>query len=143
VGARQLPFPTDSNVICLCANPVVNRDLAVANRFVRQLFSALKVTPGQPIQTKEYFVSYTSLDRRRTGEAQSHRILAELGVDPATFRHTAEDPNAQADHIFLLRHTLMNPWLLFADDDGRNTLDRYLAFLEERIRKLCQRDGEE
>jgi glutamate/tyrosine decarboxylase-like PLP-dependent enzyme len=143
IARLSIPFPTDSNVICLCANPAANRNLAVANRFVRQLFSTLKVTPDQPIQTKEYFVSYTSLDRRRTGERQSHRVLEELGIDPTTFCDTVEDPNGEADHVFLLRHTLMNPWLLFPDDDGTNTVDRYLTFLEELIRNLCPRDGEE
>ena len=110
---------------------------------MRRLFSTLKLTPGQPIQTKEYFVSYTSLDRRRTGERQLHRILEELGIDPATFRDTVEDSNGEADHIFLLRHTLMNPWLLFPDDNGTNTVDRYLTFLDELIRNFCQRDDEE
>ena len=134
----SIPFPTDSNVLCLCVNPAANHDLAVANRFVRQLFSALKVTPDQPIQTKAYFVSYTSLERKRLGEQQSRRILEGLNIDPTTFRDSVEDPTREADHIFLLRHTLMNPWLLFADDDGNNVLDRYLSFLEKLIRDLCR-----
>ena len=71
-------------------------------------------------------------------EQQSRRILEGLNIDPATFRDPVEDPAKESDHIFLLRHTLMNPWLLFADDDGNNVLDRYLSFLENLIRDLCR-----
>jgi len=44
----------------------------------------------------------------------------------------------RADSIAVDPHKLgYVPWLLFADDDGTNTLDRYLAFLEGRIRVLA------
>lgn len=36
------------------------------------------------------------------------------------------------DHIFLLRHTLMNPWLLAGPEDG-SYIDLYWEYLERVI----------
>ena len=43
-----------------------------------------------------------------------------------------EDDEREADHIFILRHTLMNPWL-FAGPGGRSYIDAYWSYLESVI----------
>ena len=65
---------------------------------------------------------------------QCARILGDLDIDPATFVAAPADPVRQADHLFLLRHTLMNPWLLQEDQDGETFVERYWRYLEELVR---------
>ena len=62
----------------------------------------------------------------------SHEAMNELSIDPATFRSLPEDPSQEADHIYLLRHTLMNPWLP-AVVDGKNYVELYWEFLGSQI----------
>jgi len=127
-----VPFETDTNVVCLGLNPAGNRSLAVMNRFSREVFGAMKVDPRQPVQVKSFIGSYTSLLKETTPREQAARILDELGIDPDTFRLLPDDPAREADHIFLLRHTLMNPWLLAAPG-GESYVDRYWTWLEQRV----------
>jgi hypothetical protein len=58
------------------------------------------------------------------------RILAMVGLDPASL-----DPDAGADHLVILRHTLMNPYLL-DHANGISYIDLYLDHLATRIRAL-------
>ena len=63
---------------------------------------------------------------------QAERILTSLGIDPATYTADVADPERDADHIYLLRHTLMNPWLLY-ESNGENYLDLYWKWLESQL----------
>ncbi len=87
-----IPFVTDSNLICLAINPVGNRSLAAMNRFSRSLFADMKVDPSQPVQTKEFIGSYTSLLHDNMPENQADRVLQELDLDPDTFKASVENP---------------------------------------------------
>jgi len=124
-----VPFSPDSNLVCLAFNPLGNRDIAVANRFVRALHQALSADPARPLQLGEYFGSVTTLKSEAMGEADSRRILVALGL-PADALAGASD--ADSDRLVILRHTLMNPFLL--DEHGDSPmLDGYFAFLERWI----------
>lgn len=126
------PMEPDSNLICLAINPVGNASLARMNRFTRAVFSHLRVDPTQPVQHREFIASSTSLLVDKLPAEHAATILGELGVDPETFQAHPQGED-EADHIFILRHTLMNPWLLF-EHEGSNTIDRYLEALEGLIR---------
>jgi tyrosine decarboxylase len=60
-------------------------------------------------------------------------VLDELGIDTGTFVEQVVDPAHQSDKLFLLRHTLMNPWPP-ERVAGENYIDRYVACLERVIR---------
>ena len=62
------------------------------------------------------------------GEAGMHRILYALGLEAAT------DGDAE-DHLVILRHTLMNPWLI-DERNGISYIDMYFRYLEQRIGAL-------
>ncbi len=126
-----VPFEPDSNLVCLALNPVGSRDLAAMNRFGRAVFSRMKVDPAQPVQMKTFIGSYTSLQHGNLPGGQADRILTDLGIDPSTFV-AIPTGEGQADHIFILRHTLMNPWLLDGPD-GRSYIDLYWEYLERVI----------
>jgi len=94
----------------------------------------------RPVQLGTFIGSYTSLEKEKLPGAQAHRILDALGLDPATFQLLAEDPERDADHIFLLRHTLMNPWLLAGPGD-QNYVDLYWSFIEDVVNRVLGEDG--
>ena len=81
--------------------------------------------PGAPLQDRSFFGSVTTLRPQALGEAGMRRILDELGLDAAT------DGDAE-DHLVILRHTLMNPWLI-DDRNGISYIDMYFQYLEQRI----------
>jgi len=121
-----VPFQPDSNLVCLALNPVGNRDVAHANAFVRALHEDLRCDPHRPLQVKEFFGSMTTLRPEALGQADLHRIAARLQLDPATF-------DADADRLVILRHTLMNPYLIDRENDI-SYIDRYFDYLAARVR---------
>jgi hypothetical protein len=123
-----VPFAPDSNLVCLALNPCGNTSVAAANAFVRTLHDELRCDPRQPLQTKEFFGSVTSLRPDMLGPAQTTRIAGALGLDPASF--VADD-----DRLLILRHTLMNPFLI-DHENGISYIDRYFDFLARRVRSL-------
>lgn len=134
VATLTVPFEPDSNLICLAVNPLGNRSLARMNAFGRKLYEQLRVDAARPLQIREFFGSSTVVSLRALGQEQAKRVLNELGVDPATLREDPEEPELEAEGIFLLRHTLMNPWLIDEVNDI-NYVDRYCAYLESLVRE--------
>lgn len=132
-GVRALvPFAPDSNLVCLALNPAGNTSVARANAFVRGLYEALRCDPQHPLQLKEFFGSMTTLRPRHLGTDEMARILAALELDAATLD---ADADAGEDHLVILRHTLMNPFLI-DETNGISYIDRYFDFLGERMRTL-------
>ncbi|WP_447736193.1 pyridoxal phosphate-dependent decarboxylase family protein [Rhodanobacter soli] len=123
-----VPFAPDSNLVCLALNPHGNASVATANAFVRALHDELRCDPHQPLQTKEFFGSVTSLRPDMLGPAQTARIFATLGLDAATL-------GPDEDRLLILRHTLMNPYLI-DHENGISYIDRYFDFLGRRMRAL-------
>ncbi|HLZ97949.1 MAG TPA: hypothetical protein VKP66_08345, partial [Steroidobacteraceae bacterium] len=88
--------------------------------------------PRRPVPLREFFSSHTRVARDMLGAEDLSRVLTTLGIESATFTTAVEDRKTQADSLFLLRHVLMNPWLL-ESVEGKNPLDRYLEYLERLI----------
>jgi glutamate/tyrosine decarboxylase-like PLP-dependent enzyme len=128
-----VPFPPDSNLVCLALNPLGNRDVARANGFVRRLHDELRCDPSQPLQLKEYFGSITSLRPEALGEAEMQRVLDALGLDPGSIGGDGDD------RLMILRHTLMNPYLIDREN-GISYIDGYFDFLARRMRALLIAD---
>ncbi len=135
-----IPFEPDCNLLAIVANPVGNRDLSVANRFMRGVFEEMSVRVEVPLQAREFFGSYTSMTREGLGDAESARLLGALGLDPTSLVDEVNDSGRTADHLFVLRHTLMNPWLESVPaSDGVTYVQRYLNYLETLLlRQLAQ-----
>lgn len=124
----RVPFEPDSNLVCLAFNPHGNATVAGANAFVRRLYEELRTDPGHPLQLKEFFGSITSLRPELVGATQTASILGELGLDPASF-------GADADRLLILRHTLMNPYLIDRENDI-SYIELYFDFLARSIAAL-------
>lgn len=125
-----VPFAPDSNLVCLALNPRGNRSITAANAFVRELHDTLRCDPQQPLQTKEFFGSVTTLRPDMLGHAQTTRIFQALGLDASSL-----DPDE--DRLMILRHTLMNPYLI-DHENGISYIDRYFEFLGRRMRAMHQ-----
>jgi hypothetical protein len=138
-----VPFEPDSNLVCLMMNPVGNDALAVMNRFGRRVFEAMRVDPDQPLQIKEFIGSQTAIAKESLPAPMSDRILRGVGVDPATYCRVPHDPEREASSIFVLRHTLMSPWLrapIVAEGEGsKNYIDLYWEYLERLIGRALAR----
>ncbi|MDH5822243.1 pyridoxal-dependent decarboxylase [Luteimonas sp. RD2P54] len=132
VARVAVPFVPDSNLVCLAINPAGNTGLSAANAFVRRIHDELRCDPRQPLQLKQFFGSSTTLRPEAVGETEMRRILASIGIDPATL-----DPDGghDDDRLVILRHTLMNPYLI-DHTNGRSYIDLYLQHLGARIRSL-------
>lgn len=133
VAHVAVPFAPDSNLVCVAINPAGNRDLARANAFVRRLHDELRADPSQPLQLKQFFGSMTTLRPEALGMPEMHRILHRLDLDPATMLDDGD--NADDDRLVILRHTLMNPYLI-DHENGISYIDLYLAHLGGRVRAL-------
>ena len=135
-----VPFEPDSNLICIALNPVGNDSLAVLNRFSRGVFQKMKVEPDRPVQLFGFIGSYTSLTCDTLPRSEARRILSALGVDPTTWVLVPEDHARESDHLFLLRHTLMNPFLL-EGPGGESYVDLYWDFLERSVDEVLSEMG--
>lgn len=134
VARLVVPFEPDTNLLCFAVNPAGNHSLARMNAFGHRLYAHMSVDPTQPVQVRDFFSSHTAVHRDMICEADIERVLGELGVDADTFVAKVADPAQQSDKLFLLRHTLMNPWLL-ERVDGQNYIDRYCVYLEDIVRR--------
>lgn len=130
VARACVPFAPDSNLVCLALNPAGNRDVAAANAFVGRLHDALRCDPQRPLQLKEFFGSVTTLKPDVLGPIDLRRIADELGLDAGSFRL-----DGSADRLLILRHTLMNPYLI-DHENGISYIDRYFDYLAALVRAL-------
>ncbi|HEX3125533.1 MAG TPA: pyridoxal-dependent decarboxylase [Rhodanobacteraceae bacterium] len=133
-----MPVEPDTNLVCIAVNPAGNNSLARMNRFGRALFRHFALDPANP-QACEFIGSHTSLLRKNLSPIAARKLARRLGFDPNSFVAAVHDPNDEADHVFLLRHTLMNPWLS-DDSEGDGFVDRYCEFLERSIAQTLETD---
>jgi glutamate/tyrosine decarboxylase-like PLP-dependent enzyme len=129
----DIPFEPDCNLVCLTFNPVDNRSAAGLNRFVQSIYDEMRVDASRPIQVRSFFASSTSLQAADLSPEHLAQLAQRLGLDENTLREAPDQPRSEASSLLLIRNTLMNPWLGF-EENGRNYIDMYLDFLEERIR---------
>lgn len=125
-----MPFEPDSNLICLAINPVGNRSLLAANAFGRRLFEAFKVGGDERDHFHAFFGSCTTVALTHLGSEQ-RRLFESLGLDTGA-------PDDEG--LFLLRHTLMNPWLQASPKAGvPSYLEAYCQHLTQLIHRVLGR----
>jgi glutamate/tyrosine decarboxylase-like PLP-dependent enzyme len=132
-----MPFEPDTNLVCLAVNPEGNRSLGRMNAFGRRIYASLSAGENVDIRGREFFGSHTLMRRSALSDGIAERLIEDLGLDAATFVDDPDDSGEQADSLFLLRHTLMNPWLA-GRDEGMNYLDRYCCHLAQLVRRALE-----
>ena len=93
---------------------------------MQRLHDELRSDPGQPLQLKQFFASTTTLRPDVLGPTEMQRILTSLQLDLATLAAHGDD--AGNDRLLILRHTLMNPYLI-DHENGISYIDRYFEHL--------------
>lgn len=117
-----LPFMPDSNLVGLALNPVGNSTVEGANAFVRRLYDQLRADPHAPLQMREFFGSTTTVQLDALRPETLQRVLGALHLEPGV----------TGARLLILRHTLMNPFLLDAEN-AVNYIDRYFEFLSRCV----------
>jgi glutamate/tyrosine decarboxylase-like PLP-dependent enzyme len=137
LATAVVPFEPDCNLVCLAINPRGNRNVARMNRFMRGLHDALRTDPEQPLQRGEYFGSMTTLRADAMGGDDTARVLAALGLAPDAL----VDGDEARNRVVVLRHTLMNPFLLDAGGAGGGYLRGYFDHLERLVGTALAQDA--
>ena len=106
------------------------------NRFNEQFYQHIKTDLDLAIQRNEFFGSSTRLYTGKLTEAAYSQLCDRLQLEPGQLLHPSQPvEQATADSLFLIRHTLMNPWL--TDSSNGNTyLDMYCEFIERTLLAL-------
>ncbi|MFT6397841.1 MAG: glutamate/tyrosine decarboxylase-like PLP-dependent enzyme [Bradymonadia bacterium] len=131
VARLEVPIEPDCNVVCLIVNPEGNTSTSVMNTFMRELVEGMRLRPGRSARDLEFMGSFTSIPGDRMLSDDGLRVLTKLGIE--------QESVPAAGSVFVLRHTLMNPWLLNA---ASRPLSRYVEFLERRILELLEDPSE-
>lgn len=132
----SIPVEPDTNLICLVLRPAGITSVRAANDLTRAVYRHLSVDSTLPVQTRQFIGSHTSVRRSSLAAESAARLAGAVGVDPATFVTDISDPQVEDDHIFLIRHTLMNPWLGLVQD-GKSYIDHYCSYLRSLIEREC------
>jgi hypothetical protein len=123
-----IPFEPDCNLVCLAFNPRGNRSLKAANDFGHRLFETIDVQPDRPVQLRDFFGSSTRIALDHLGYEELERIAGKLDLDLA---------RPDDDGLFVLRHTLMNPWLQTSPGPGEPSyVEAYCHFLARQTKAL-------
>lgn len=123
-----VPFEPDSNLVTLAMNPAGNRDLAAANRFMRALHQRLRVDGRSATPPPAFIGSITTLRPDALGAAAMAEVFDRIGIDA----RAAADAEGR---LFILRHTLMNPYLV-DDENSISYIERYFDHLSQEIAAL-------
>lgn len=132
-----VPFLPDSNLVCLAINPRGNTSLLRMNRFMRGLHALLSADPTRTLQQGEYFGSITTLRRDAMGEEDTRRVMQAIDLP----LEAMVEGDESLDRLVVLRHTLMNPFLL-DEGNGSSYLAGYFGFLERLVlRAIAEPDA--
>ncbi|MCO7224271.1 pyridoxal-dependent decarboxylase [Pleionea sp. CnH1-48] len=127
-----LPYTPDTNLLCIAINPVGNRSVTAMNDFGQDIYQHLKVHKDKAPKNQQFIGSNTYLLRSNISDQHAHYLCDLLGLDDQGFVQYVEDENTQSDKIFLLRHTIMNPWLT-DQTNGDDYITKYCQYLEQLI----------
>jgi glutamate/tyrosine decarboxylase-like PLP-dependent enzyme len=125
-----VPFPPDSNIVCLALNPAGNSSIDEMNRFIRGLQDEMRIDPDAPLQMREFFGSTTTLKPAQLGAQAAASLFAKLRL--------TQQARGVDDRLHILRHTLMNPFLI-DEENGVNYIDLYFEFLARRLAQHLRR----
>ncbi len=121
IASLTVPFEPDTNLICVAVNPKGNDSLRAMNAFIREIYEQISVEPDAPRQDREFYVSRTRVNLGHLANDARDRLLGTLGIK-----------EVDDEFLFLLRHTLMNPWL--SGKSGEMLLNQYCAHLDRLVR---------
>ena len=129
-----LPYTPDTNLICIAINPIGNSSITAMNDFSSSIYQNLKIQKDVAPKNQRFIGSNTYLLRSNVSDELATNLCGLLEIEQKNFVSRVEDETVQSDKIFLLRHTIMNPWLT-DNTNGDDYITMYCDYLEELILK--------
>ncbi|NVK21770.1 MAG: pyridoxal-dependent decarboxylase [Kangiellaceae bacterium] len=129
-----LPYTPDTNLICIAINPIGNRSITYMNEFSNGLYNHLKIQKGIAPKNQRFIGSNTYLLRSNVSDKHASQLCEMLNLDATNFVKHIHNDATESDKVFLLRHTIMNPWLTDTSN-GDDYITMYCDYLESLILK--------
>lgn len=118
-----IPIEPDTNLICLAVKPKHHTCTSDINVLLNRVYEKLNIDIHQPLQVKSFFASSTKIFWSHLSENALTELSNRIGL-------AIDTDNKTEDHLFVLRHTIMNPWIATGEV---NYIDKYLEYLDELV----------
>jgi glutamate/tyrosine decarboxylase-like PLP-dependent enzyme len=120
------PGPPDTNIVCFLVKEKGSTSLERMNELNRWIYEHFTIesehSEGEYSYSQPFFLSHTVLQQA----SYSHRSVAEV------FERLEIDPSDYREHgLFVLRATLMNPYIVLAEETGRSGRPHLAQFTEK------------
>jgi glutamate/tyrosine decarboxylase-like PLP-dependent enzyme len=124
------PEPPDTNIVCFLVKEKGSTSLTRMNALNQWIYEHFTIesehSPGEYSYSQPFFLSHTILRHPGYSQRSVTEVLERLEIDPSDYRERG---------LFVLRATLMNPYIVLAEETGR----RGRPYLAEFIEKLAAR----
>ena len=128
-----MPEPPDTNIVCFLVKQKGSTSLARMNDLNQWIYEHFTIesehSEGEYSYSQPFFLSHTVLQYPSYSQRSVAEALQRLEIDPSDYRDLG---------LFVLRATMMNPYIVLAEETGR--LGR--PYLAQFIEKLAARAEE-
>ena len=122
--------PPDTNIVCFVVKEKGSTSLSRQNALNQWIYEHFTIEsehgPGEYSYSQPFFLSHTIIQYPAYSQRSMTEPLERLGIDSADYREKG---------LFVLRATLMNPYIVLAEETGR----RGRAYLAQFMEKLSAR----
>jgi len=121
------PEPPDTNIVCFLVKEKGSTSLARMNELNQWIYEHFTIesehSEGEYSYSQPFFLSHTVLEHSSYSQRSMAESLARLEIDPSDYPERG---------LFVLRATLMNPYIVLAEETGRGGRP-YLAQFTEKL----------
>ena len=125
--------PPDTNVVCFMVRERVSPPLARLNALNQWIYDRFTIesehSAGEYSYSQPFFLSHTAIQSSSYSPASVSGILERLGVDAAEYF---------AQGLFVLRATIMNPYIVLAQETGRHGKPYLAQFIDRLAAKASE-----
>ena len=125
--------PPDTNIVCFLVKEKGSASLARMNALNQWIYEHFTIEsehgPGEYSYSQPFFLSHTIIQHPAYSQQSAAAPLERLGIDSSEYRQHG---------LFVLRATLMNPYIVLSEETGR----RGRAYLAQFMEKLAGRAQE-
>jgi hypothetical protein len=122
-----MPGPPDTNIVCFLVKEKGSTSLARMNQLNQWIYEHFTIesehSEGEYSYSQPFFLSHTVLQHASYSQRSVAEGLQRLDIDPSDYQERG---------LFVLRATLMNPYIVLAEETGRRGRP-YLAQFTEKL----------
>ena len=121
-----MPGPPDTNIVCFLVKEKGSASLGRMNELNQWLYEHFTIesehSQGEYSYSQPFFLSHTILHAPDYSLGSIAELLQRLEIDPTEYRERG---------LFVLRRTLMNPYIVLAEETGRGGRPYLAQFVEK------------